>query len=143
MQNYLKYTYNYFEIPSTYEAKGSFLDFLKNFLVNLQYSPHICKSMGVPFILDEALTNALEHGNKFDQNKKIKIYIQAESQKLIFYIEDEGDGFQYKNLPDPTDPLNMFNESGRGLFFIRNYADNVRFNKKGNGIYITVTDKNE
>jgi len=78
----------------------------------------------------EAYTNAVEHGNKFDENKSVKIIFSSESNGLAFTIEDEGKGFEIENIPDPT---NLDNEGieGRGLFMIKSLADNVEIENNG------------
>jgi len=81
----------------------------------------------------EAYTNAVEHGNKFDENKSVKIIFSSESNGLVFTIEDEGMGFEIDNIPDPT---NLENEGieGRGLFMIKSLADNVEIENNGSKI---------
>ena len=83
--------------------------------------------------LSEAVNNAIVHGNKEDENKKIYINLEiVEGKRLIFTISDEGDGFDYNNLPDPTAPENLENYTGRGVFIIKKLADQCIFNTKGN-----------
>ena len=77
--------------------------------------------------LSEATINAIVHGNKQDINKKVYINLEVQSGKrLQFTIADEGEGFDYNRLPDPTAPENLENLTGRGVFII--------FNLKGNEI---------
>ena len=81
----------------------------------------------------EAYTNAVEHGNKYDENKSVKIEFSSESNGLAFSIEDEGSGFEIENIPDPT---NLENEGveGRGLFMINSLADQVELEDNGSKI---------
>jgi serine/threonine-protein kinase RsbW len=81
----------------------------------------------------EAYTNAVEHGNKYDENKSVKIEFSSESNGLAFTIEDQGDGFDINNIPDPT---NIENEGaeGRGLFMINSLADQVEIENNGSKI---------
>lgn len=83
--------------------------------------------------LNEACVNAIVHGNK--ENPSLKVYITLEvvgNQKLIFTISDEGQGFDYQALPDPTSPENKENITGRGVYIIRKLADLCIFSKSGN-----------
>jgi len=81
----------------------------------------------------EAYTNAVEHGNKYDENKSVKIEFSSESNGLAFTIEDEGNGFEMESIPDPT---NLENEGveGRGLFMINSLADQVELEDNGSKI---------
>lgn len=83
--------------------------------------------------LSEAVINAIVHGNKMDDFKKVYINLEVvEGKRLIFTVADEGDGFDFNNLPDPTAPENLENYSGRGVFIIKKLADQCIFNTKGN-----------
>lgn len=85
--------------------------------------------------LSEATINAIVHGNKQDESKKVYINLEVQSGKrLQFTIADEGDGFDYNRLPDPTAPENLENLTGRGVFIIKHLADQCIFNLKGNEI---------
>ncbi|WP_395804660.1 ATP-binding protein [Daejeonella sp.] len=83
--------------------------------------------------LSEAIINAVLHGN--DQNPEKKVYINLEvieNKRLVFTVTDEGNGFDFNNIPDPTAPENLENLSGRGIFIIKKLADQCIFNSKGN-----------
>ncbi len=83
--------------------------------------------------LSEATVNAIIHGNKEDPNKKVYINIEVvEDKRLIFTVSDEGEGFDFNNLPDPTAPENLENLTGRGVFIIKRLADQCIFNSRGN-----------
>jgi serine/threonine-protein kinase RsbW len=85
--------------------------------------------------LSEATINAIVHGNKQDENKKVYINLEVHSGKrLQFTIADEGDGFDYNRLPDPTAPENIESLTGRGVFIIKHLADQCIFNLKGNEV---------
>jgi len=81
--------------------------------------------------ITEAVNNAIQHGNKYDSNKRIKISFASYHDVLYFSVEDQGQGFDYNNLPDPTDPGNLEKINGRGIFLMKNLADEVAFSKKG------------
>ena len=74
--------------------------------------------------LTEAVTNAIYHGNKSDPGKKIRIEYGCVHNTLTFTVADEGPGFDFYHLPDPTAPENIEKGNGRGIFLIKNLADN-------------------
>jgi serine/threonine-protein kinase RsbW len=83
--------------------------------------------------LSEAVINAIVHGNRKNLDKKVYVNLEViEDKRLIFTISDEGDGFDFNNLPDPTAPENIENLTGRGVFIIKKLADQCIFNSKGN-----------
>ncbi len=83
--------------------------------------------------LSEAVVNAIIHGNRENLDKKVYINLEViEGKRLIFTISDEGEGFDFNNLPDPTAPENIENLTGRGVFIIKKLADQCIFNSKGN-----------
>ncbi|WP_207421716.1 ATP-binding protein [Desertivirga brevis] len=85
--------------------------------------------------LSEATINAIVHGNKQDDSKKVYINLEVHNGKRMqFTVADEGDGFDYNRLPDPTAPENLENLTGRGVFIIKHLADQCIFNLKGNEI---------
>ncbi len=84
--------------------------------------------------LTEAVTNAILHGNKSDKTKTVNIEYSVQTNNLFFIITDQGKGFDYNLLPDPTSPENIEKIDGRGIFLIKNLADNVMFNDSGNQI---------
>ena len=85
--------------------------------------------------LSEATINAIVHGNKQDENKKVYINLEVQSGKrLQFTVADEGEGFDYNQLPDPTAPENLENLTGRGVFIIKHLADQCIFNLKCNEV---------
>ncbi|MDP3467138.1 MAG: ATP-binding protein [Daejeonella sp.] len=83
--------------------------------------------------LSEAVINAIVHGNRENLDKKVYINLEViEEKRLIFTISDEGEGFDFNNIPDPTAPDNIEKLSGRGVFIIKKLADQCIFNSKGN-----------
>ena len=79
----------------------------------------------------EATNNAVIHGNKEDETKKVRLEIKQENNKLIIVVSDEGNGFDYDNIPDPTLPENIEKPDGRGVFVIRSLADELAFENNG------------
>ena len=84
----------------------------------------------------EAANNAITHGNKEDSQKIAKVIIEKKNKKLIVIVKDEGNGFDYENIPDPTLPENIEKPDGRGVFVIRNLADETIFKNNGAEIQI-------
>ena len=87
--------------------------------------------------LTEAVNNAIHHGNKLDPKKKTTVACGQTENKLKFRIEDEGSGFDYNDLPDPTDPENIEKPNGRGIFLMKNLADEVVFEDNGRVVELT------
>jgi serine/threonine-protein kinase RsbW len=82
----------------------------------------------------EAVNNAILHGNKGDISKMVTVNISADGNVLDITVTDEGEGFEYGNLPDPTDPKNIENLHGRGVFLMRRLADSIEYNTSGNEV---------
>ena len=81
--------------------------------------------------ITEAVNNAIVHGNKRNPDKKFFVSCETSDSALTFIVEDEGIGFDFENLPDPTDPDNLEKPHGRGVFLMRNLADKVNFTENG------------
>jgi len=119
-----------FEIPSLISLMHGILDYLmkrveKIGVVNSENS-------NLFIALDEAFVNAVKHGNKFDATKLVRITAEVSPKEARFTIEDEGEGFNVADIPDPTNVENLFKTSGRGVLIIHNVMDEVRYNKRGN-----------
>jgi len=84
--------------------------------------------------LNEVVINAIVHGNKLDVAKKVIVNADIENKRIVWTVTDEGEGFDYNNLPDPTAPENLENLTGRGVFIIKHLADQCIFNTKGNEV---------
>lgn len=84
----------------------------------------------------EAVNNAIYHGNQANPNKNIDIFFKSFPDHISFIVKDEGPGFNYSNLPDPTNPENIENPNGRGVFLMRKLADKVSFEDKGSKVVL-------
>lgn len=84
--------------------------------------------------LNEALNNAMLHGNKQDSNKKVIINAEVDGRRITWTVTDEGEGFDYVHLADPTAPENLEALTGRGVFIIKHLADQCVFNAAGNEV---------
>jgi len=88
--------------------------------------------------LNEAISNAIVHGNKFSQDKEVTVvYNITENKKLTVSVQDEGPGFDYTLVPDPTDPENIEKLNGRGVFLIQHLADEVSYLSDGKIVKMT------
>lgn len=88
--------------------------------------------------ISEAVTNSIEHGNKKNRNKKVTILLSMLQNKVFVEIKDEGDGFNYQKLESPIEKNNLKKETGRGIFIIKNMADNLSFNDCGNTLQLEI-----
>ena len=84
--------------------------------------------------LTEAVNNAIKHGNMNDHSKAVLVKSIKTGDRIHFVITDEGPGFDYQNLPDPTAPENIEKAGGRGVFLMRQLADRVRFLNNGSTV---------
>lgn len=84
----------------------------------------------------EAVTNAIIHGNQADENKKVTLNSRITDKMLAVKITDEGPGFDFDDVPDPTSPENLFNLNGRGVFLMRQLSDGVVFSDEGSTVEI-------
>lgn len=82
----------------------------------------------------EAVTNAIVHGNKLDENKDVYFETQKEETQIKIIVRDQGKGFDADEIPDPTLPENREKISGRGVFLIKNLADEVTFSENGTSL---------
>ena len=81
----------------------------------------------------ESVTNAIQHGNKLDLSKKVDICFEVEPDRLSIFVRDQGNGFQADKVPNPLDPDNLLKPSGRGIFYIRTFMDEVEFRSLSQG----------
>lgn len=86
--------------------------------------------------ITEAVNNAIYHGNQANPKKNIDIFFKSFSDHVSFIVKDEGAGFNYDTLPDPTNPENIENPNGRGVFLMRNLADKVSFEDNGSKVVL-------
>jgi len=79
----------------------------------------------------EAVNNAIRHGNKDNSSKNVLISLSLEDGMIKFKIQDEGEGFNFHQLPDPTSPENISKPGGRGIFLMKHLSDEVDFKDNG------------
>ena len=79
----------------------------------------------------EAVNNAIKHGNKDNSSKNVTLSLSLQDGLIKFMIQDEGDGFNFHHLPDPTAPENIAKPGGRGIFLMKHLSDEVDFKENG------------
>jgi serine/threonine-protein kinase RsbW len=97
-----------------------------------QYSDH--EIFAVRLALEEAMVNAIKHGNHFDRSKKVHISFSVHPERFDIQITDEGNGFDPADVPDPTAVENLERPCGRGLMLMRYYMNEVNFANNGNSV---------
>jgi len=90
-------------------------------------------AFGIDMAVREAVTNAVLHGNKLDESLRLEISIRNSSTSLEISVHDEGQGFNPADIPDPTKEENLLKSSGRGIFFMRNFMDEVSWSSNPQG----------
>jgi CheY-like chemotaxis protein len=119
-----------FELPSDLSLMNGVLHYLLERVAKLGLIKPERSNLFVA--LDEAFVNAVKHGNRNDTSKMVRITAELSSKEARFTVEDEGDGFNVQEIPDPCDPANLFKASGRGVLLIYNIMDEVKYNERGN-----------
>lgn len=79
----------------------------------------------------EAVNNAILHGNKLDEKKKVSVSCEIKEDQLFMIVTDQGGGFDFTNIPDPTAPENIEKPHGRGVFLMKHLVDQLEFRNKG------------
>jgi serine/threonine-protein kinase RsbW len=121
-----------FVIPSRVEYLDGVLNYLTERLIKMGVvHPH---STSVVLALDEAIVNAIKHGNNYDETKNVTIVADITCQEAKFSIADEGPGYSISDVPDPRAPENLLRTSGRGLLLIRTIMDEMSLNEQGNTV---------
>ena len=100
------------------------------------------EAFSIKLALEEALVNAIKHGNQMDRAKKVRIAYQFFADRFDVQITDEGPGFDPGDVPDPTAFENLERPCGRGLMLMRHYMTAVAFNERGNCVHMSKTFRN-
>jgi serine/threonine-protein kinase RsbW len=93
---------------------------------------------GISMAVREAMINAVLHGNAYDPAKSVNLAFEQNGRELIITITDQGRGLDPTGVPDPLAPENLMKQSGRGIFLMRAFMDEVRFRKLDPGTEITL-----
>jgi serine/threonine-protein kinase RsbW len=87
----------------------------------------------IELAVHEAVINAITHGNKHAEDKQVDVKFVLEPEALTIYVRDRGEGFDPNQLPDPTDADNLLKPSGRGIFYMRTFMDEVEHSSHPEG----------
>ena len=101
------------------------------------------KSDNLAIALTELVNNAILHGNKSHPDKEVRIRVKYYPKYVQISVKDQGNGFDPLKLADPRDPENLWKDSGRGIFLVRNLVDKVEFNSTSEGMEIIITQNQQ
>jgi len=118
-------------LPSRVEAVNEAAGAVARILGNLGAGEQLM--FGIDMAIREAVTNAVLHGNKQDDSKQVRVDIKSSSEEIEISVRDEGAGFNPTAVPDPTTAENLMKTSGRGIFFMRNFVDEVEWSNPPEG----------
>src|SRR4030095_8204097 len=119
-----------FKMPSELRHLDAVLEYLNERMLRLGIVSG--DDAEVMVALDEAIVNAVKHGNKGDPRKAVQIVAEFSADGVRFIVADEGTGFERESVADPTEPCSLLEQNGRGLLLINHIMDEVRFNQCGN-----------
>jgi serine/threonine-protein kinase RsbW len=117
------------QIPSLPENVRIVESFIDNAKIKFNLNDDIYGNIMIS--VTESVNNAIKHGNKNLKSKNVSITLKLNEDRILFRVKDEGGGFDYHNLPDPTAPENLEKPSGRGIFLMKHLADEVEFSDNG------------
>jgi serine/threonine-protein kinase RsbW len=117
------------QIPSILENIRMIESFIDNAKDKFELDDDIYGNIMIA--VTEAVNNAIKHGNSNDRSKNVSLSLSLRDSMIQFLIKDEGKGFDYENLPDPTSPENLEKIGGRGIFLMKHLSDEVQFKERG------------
>lgn len=117
------------QVPSIAEN----IRMIESFIDNAKERFHLDDDIygNIMIAVTEAVNNAIKHGNRADKSKNVFLSLNLEDSLIKFIIRDEGPGFDYDHLPDPTAPENLEKLGGRGIFLMKHLSDEVAFKDNG------------
>jgi len=119
-------------LPENIRIVESFIDNVKD-----KYSLSDDVYGNVMIAVTESVSNAISHGNNGEKTKNVSLTMVLEDSSIKFTVTDQGAGFDFNNLPDPTSPENLDKPGGRGIFLMKNLCDEVSFSEEGNSVELT------
>jgi serine/threonine-protein kinase RsbW len=120
------------QLPSKYESINQLEALIEEIADKYRVSDDTFANMMT--CLNEAVVNAIVHGNKLEEEKLVIVNAEVEPKRVIWTVTDEGQGFDYNNLADPTAPDKLEELTGRGVFILKHLADQCIFNASGNEV---------
>lgn len=117
------------QVPSMMEN----IRMIESFIDNAKERFHLDDDIygNIMIAVTEAVNNAIKHGNNNNKSKNVHLTLSLEESMIKFVIKDEGNGFNYEDLPDPTAPENLEKPGGRGIFLMKHLSDEVQFKENG------------
>ena len=113
------------QVPSMVEN----IRMIESFIDNAKERFHLDDDIygNIMIAVTEAVNNAIKHGNNNNKTKNVHLSLSLDEGMIKFVVRDEGDGFNYDHLPDPTSPENLEKPGGRGIFLMKHLSDEVKF----------------
>lgn len=130
---------NELSIPSNFDSINKVEALIDQVCENLQVKEDYYGN--VLIAVTEAVNNAIIHGNKMNNELSVDVHVGDKETDFCFKVKDNGEGFDYKNLPDPTAPENLEKENGRGIYLMRSLAEAVEFGDAGRSVSIYFSKK--
>jgi serine/threonine-protein kinase RsbW len=123
------------QVPSMAEN----IRMIESFIDNAKERFHLDDDIygNIMIAVTEAVNNAIKHGNNNNKTKNVHLSLTLDESVIKFVIRDEGDGFNYDTLPDPTSPENLEKPGGRGIFLMKHLSDEVSFKDKGRTVELS------
>ncbi len=117
------------EVPALSEN----IRMIESFIDNAREKFHLDDDIygNIMIAVTEAVNNAIRHGSQNDSSKNVDLSLAVDGSTLKFRVEDQGHGFDFQHLPDPTSPENIEKPGGRGIFLMKHLADDVHFLEGG------------
>ena len=121
------------KLPSRLDSVPGFISEIVDSL-NKEFPISEEESFHIKLALEESLINAIKHGNRLNPDRIVDVSVISQKNKLTIRIKDQGEGFDFDNVPDPTTQKKVMKTSGRGVFLIRKIMDEVHFSDGGREI---------
>ncbi|HTH36776.1 MAG TPA: ATP-binding protein [Pyrinomonadaceae bacterium] len=129
------------KLPSRIESVDEAASYAQNFVKDCGFGDDFISA--VDLAVRESVANAVKHGNKFDADKHVEMTIECSGTGLEIVVRDFGAGFAPEEIPDPTNPENLLRASGRGIFFMRSFMDEVEWSGHPDGGLIVKMTKRQ
>ncbi|MFT7380221.1 MAG: serine/threonine-protein kinase RsbW [Roseivirga sp.] len=123
------------EIPSLIENIRIVESFIDNAKDKYQLEDDLYGNIMIAVV--ESVNNAIIHGNGLAKEKSVQLSMTLADTSVVFTIKDQGKGFNFNKLPDPTSPENLTKTGGRGIFLMKHLADEVSFKNEGQQVDLT------
>ena len=118
-------------LPSHIEAVADAAAAVTDFIRNCGVSEEL--SFGIEMAVRESVTNAMVHGNQEDESKSVEVIFNCHDDELEIEVRDQGEGFDPASVPDPTNAENLLKTSGRGIFLMRTFMDEIEWRNRPEG----------